>query len=112
MKNCTLKFLQDILYGYKRHFKRTATKQLRIPMWNELSIDKMWELAVRIRDFLNFMPEDWTTSRKVERTFFWIILVTLAPEYVEQLINNCRAIRHENQVIRDSRVQQDEQLTR
>ena len=39
----------------------------------------------------DFMPPDWTAeSSKTERGFFWGILTTLAPEYVEELIKDCR----------------------
>ena len=39
------------------------------------------------------MPDDWTGSSKTERTFFWDVLVTLAPEYVEELVLDCRRQR-------------------
>ena len=39
------------------------------------------------------MPEDWTADHKTEREFFWGVLTTLAPEYVEALIKDCRQQR-------------------
>ena len=39
------------------------------------------------------MPNDWTGNSKTERGFFWDILTSLAPEYVEALIKDCRQQR-------------------
>ena len=39
------------------------------------------------------MPDEWSGNSKTERTFFWDVLVTLAPEYVEALIKDCRRQR-------------------
>ena len=38
-------------------------------------------------DFLLHMPDEWRADlKKVERTFFWYVLTTLAPEFVEELV--------------------------
>jgi hypothetical protein len=39
------------------------------------------------------MPDDWHGNSKTERTFFWDVLVTLAPEYCEEVIKDCRRQR-------------------
>ena len=40
------------------------------------------------------MPPDWAAdNNKTERTFFWGVLTTMAPEYVEELIKDCRRQR-------------------
>ena len=36
------------------------------------------------------MPDEWNGGAKTERPYFYQILITLAPEYVESLINDCR----------------------
>ena len=45
-------------------------------------------------EFLHYMPSDWSAiSKKTEKPFFWEILSTCAPEYVEQLLIDCREQR-------------------
>jgi hypothetical protein len=44
-------------------------------------------------EFQAHMPDEWGGNSKTERTFFWDILVTLAPEFVEELIKDCRRQR-------------------
>ena len=39
------------------------------------------------------MPDEWNGGSKTERNFFWGVLVTLAPEYAEQLVLDCREQR-------------------
>ena len=39
------------------------------------------------------MPEDWKGDSKTERGFFYSVLITLAPEYVDELIKDCRRQR-------------------
>ncbi len=40
------------------------------------------------------MPEEWRHDlKKAERTFFWAVLTTLAPEFVEQLVLDVRSQR-------------------
>ena len=47
---------------------------------------------------MEYMPSDWTaTSKKTERPFFWSILISLAPQYVEQLVKDVREQRANQQ---------------
>ena len=65
-------------------------RHLRIPIWPELAVSRIWPQAILLQNFRAHMPDDWTGNNKTERTFFWDVLVTLAPEYVEELVLDCR----------------------
>ena len=39
------------------------------------------------------MPDEYVGTSKTERTFFWDILSTLASEFVEELVLDCRRQR-------------------
>ena len=67
---------------------------LDIPLWPEIKLATSWEHASRIIGFLAMMPNEWTTSRKIERAYFWAVFCTLAPKFVENLILECRELRH------------------
>ena len=63
-------------------------------MWNELSVSNMWPEAIKLATFIDYMPEDWIAKQsKVERNYFWTILVFLAEGYVQELIKDCRKQR-------------------
>ena len=52
-------------------------------MWNELSVSNMWLEAIKLATFTDYMPEDWIAKQsKIERTYFWTILIFLAEGYV------------------------------
>jgi len=54
-------------------------------LWPELSIGRIWPEAVKLPRFLEHMPSDWQIQnvKKIERNFFFGVLISLAPEYVE-----------------------------
>ena len=68
---------------------------MKVPYWNELSIEKIWVKAILIKGFLDYMPCDWTTARKVNRDFFYCILCTLAKGWVTALVDECREQRYQ-----------------
>ena len=61
-----------------------------MPLWPELAVHRIWIEARQLPGFLDHMPDEWTGNSKTERPFFWSVLITLAPDYVEQLIIDCR----------------------
>ena len=70
---------------------KNSVRTLKIPKWNELSIANIWQEAIKLNNFLDYMPDEWSVKQsKVERSYFWAILISLAEEYVEALIKNCR----------------------
>ena len=67
---------------------------LKIPLWAELSVARIWPQAAELPEFLPHMPDEWRQDlKKVERSFFWAVLTTLAPEFVEQLVLDVRQQR-------------------
>ena len=68
-----------------------------VPKLPELSINKIWPLAIQIPNFLKYLPLDWKpANHKVERDYFWDIMHALAPEFVDALIADSRKQRNEN----------------
>ena len=83
--------MQMILSNQKRHLTKGEVRLLHVPLWPELAVKRIWPQAMLLDGFANFMPPDWTgENTKTERGFFWGVLSTLAPEYVEALIKDCR----------------------
>ena len=86
--------MQMIMSNQKRHLTKSQVKILHIPLWPELAVKRIWQQAVLLEGFADFMPPDWTgENSKTERGFFWGILTTMASEYVEELIKDCRRQR-------------------
>ena len=76
------KFLQAILCSRKRFLRKFEVRNIKIPHWPELSIARLWSEAIMIPRFLEYMPDEWSLAniKKIEREYFWSILISLAPE--------------------------------
>lgn len=62
---------------------------------SELGIQRIWPQVIVIDQFASHMPDAWiNNSTKVQREFFYGVLATLAPQYVGDLIKDCRDQRH------------------
>ena len=58
---------------------KNSVRTLKIPKWNELSIANIWPEAIKLNNFLDYMPDEWSLKlSKVERSYFWAILISLA----------------------------------
>ena len=56
---------------------------------------RQWQQAIQLENFRAHMPDDWVGDSKTERPFFYAVLASLAPEYVQELIKDCRQQRME-----------------
>ena len=85
-----------ISYKKKKCFKQKDVRHLTVPTVPELGLKNIWEEALQIPEFSSYIPDEWTlANKKADRSFFWGILSTLKPDYVEQLLANCRKLRSE-----------------
>ena len=41
---------------------KNSVKTLRIPKWNELSVSNIWPQAVKLNNFLDYIPDEWTVK--------------------------------------------------
>ena len=92
--------IQKILCQQKKVLPLGKVVRLWVPHWPELAVEKIWPEAIKIPQFLDYCPDEWTGTR-VDRCYFWGILCTLATEYVTQLVDDCQAQRNENKRLRE-----------
>ena len=107
IKSCSIQFLQAILSSRKRFFWKNEQRGLKLPLWPELSISRVWPQAAQLPRFNEYIPDDWSLEhiKRIERAFFFGVLITLAPEYVEHLVIDIRAQRINQQANRIIRPQ-------
>ena len=80
---------------------------MKVPLWPELSIARLWPEAHKLPQMAEYLPSDWNLAnqKKIERGFFMGILISLAPEYLEQTILDIRSQRINQQAGRVIRPQ-------
>ena len=49
-------------------------------------------------DFLKYVPDEWAGGPRADRSFFYTVLQTLAPEYINALLEECRELRAQRKV--------------
>ena len=74
--------MQDILNNRKRYFRKQEVRNLKLPLWNELSVARIWPEAQQLPRMREYLPSEWSLQqpKKIQRDFFFSILITLAPE--------------------------------
>ena len=73
----------------------------KIPLLPELGITRVWEDAMLVPLFSEYIPNEWANGKGADRTFFWAILVHLEVDYVHALISDVkqqRTIRRQEQL--------------
>ncbi len=94
---CSMKFLQSITYRQKLFLYQKNVNTMRVPCWEEMSMLKMWPQACNHPQFRQYMPEDYFHKPgNRDRTYFWGVIATLLPDWVDQLIRECRQKRDDN----------------
>ena len=94
--------MQAILANRKRFVRKFEHRELKLPLWPELSISRIWPEAMKLPRFAEYMPDEWSLQnvKKIEREFMFGQLITLAPEYVEMLVLDIRKQRLEQNATR------------
>jgi hypothetical protein len=86
--------MQQLLQQKKNFFLSKNISTMYVPAWPELALKFIWLEAYKVDEFNSFIPDEWTlTNKKADRPFFYGILCTLKPDYVQQVILDCRQQR-------------------
>ena len=60
----------------KRFFYKNQVRHLRVPLWSELALSRIWPQAAQLPDFAEYMPVEYSAeSKKTDRNFFWSVLI-------------------------------------
>ena len=99
MDTLDVNFLQDIISEQKRYFFKGDVKALanyNIPNYPELAFKVMWKRAESVPGFIDYFPDSWNSEQeRVDKRFFWTILVTMNELYVLDLVKDVKRQRKE-----------------
>ena len=97
---CSAFHIQQIIFNQKLCYFQDEIRRLKIPPYEELSIENIWDTACTIKNFLKYIPKAWDQPRKCERKYFWEIICTLASDWVVELIQECDRLRGSGKILR------------
>ena len=70
----------------KRIFKICDINHIVVPRLDELSVQKMTEMMRDDQELRSYLPDEYFKQKTADRTYFFNILNTLYPEYVQKLL--------------------------
>jgi len=88
-------FLKEVFTNNKRLLKLDEVKRICVPLYDELSVIKLWPMMKKDEEFMKFFPTKMPKGRVPDREYFFNILNTFQGEYLQQLITHAQKQRHE-----------------
>ena len=89
----TKDFLKEVLAGQKQLMKKADVKAVQVPQYDELSVRNLWPEMKKDAHFLSFFPTKYPKDKGPPRDYFFDVLNTLYPEYLQQLMSNANQAR-------------------
>ena len=86
-------FLKEVLAGQKQLLTMAEVKQITVPHYDELSVKALWPDVKKDAKFLSFFPSKYPKGKAPPREYFFNVLNTLQPEYLEQIIAHANEVR-------------------
>jgi hypothetical protein len=77
-----------MMAGEKKKIYKKDVVSLKIPKNPELSIKKMWPIAMKIPNWMKYMPDEWAGGDEVDRAYFWAVFCYLDLELAEKLVSD------------------------
>lgn len=87
-------FLKQVLTEEKRLMPISDVRFINVPMYDELSVKRMWPDMKNSPDFMRFFPDKLPIGRLPDRDYFFNMLNTCNPAYVAELIKHANEQRH------------------
>ena len=87
-------FLKEVFADKKRLLKLKEVKWINVPLYDELSVAKLWPLMQDDTNFMLYMPSKLPKGRSPDRTYFFNIMNTLYENYVASIIEHANKQRN------------------
>ena len=86
-------FLKDVLVGKKQLLKKAEVKDITVPHYDELSVKALYPQFKKDPIFMSYFPDKYPVGKAPPRDYFFNILNTLHPEYLQQIMNHANEQR-------------------
>ena len=81
-------FLKQVLTEEKELIPIADVKFINVPMYDELSVKRLWPDMQNSPDFMRFFPDNLPKGRLPDRDYFFNVMNTVNPEYTSKLIQH------------------------
>ena len=90
----TKDFLKDVLANKKSLMKKAEVTEVDVPFYDELSVKAMWPMFKADQTFTKYFPDKYPVGKGPPRKYFFDILNTIYPEYLQQVLHHANEQRH------------------
>ena len=87
-------FLKGVLIEEKQLLKLNEVNRVNVPHYDELAVATFWPMMHDDERFMRFFPSKLPKGRVPDREYFWNIMHTLHPDYVQNLIRHAQEQRN------------------
>jgi|ETNmetMinimDraft_14_1059893.scaffolds.fasta_scaffold17713_3 hypothetical protein len=74
--------------------KKKNVEQIKVPQYDELSVVQLWPQLQEDKQFAQYFPNAFHKDKGPARDYFFDILNTLYPDYLEQILCHACKLRH------------------
>ena len=86
-------FLKQILAGEKKLLKASEAKICNPPRYDEISVSNLYAECIELEGMADYFPDDYPKGRSCSREYFFTVLATLYPQYLQDLIKKSKLDR-------------------
>ena len=79
-------FLKEVLVGKKDLLRKSVVVTVMVPHYDELSVRRLWPDLKKDPDFSKYFPSKFPKDKGPPREYFFNVLNTVHPEYLQQLM--------------------------
>ena len=87
-------FLKQVFTNEKKLLKKKNVEQIKVPQYDELSVTQLWPQLQEDKQFTQYFPNVFPKDKGPARDYFFDILNTLYPDYLEQILSHACKQRH------------------
>ena len=73
--------------------KKSHVQKVSVPHYDELSVKSLWPQFSKDKEFTQYFPDKYPVGKGPPRQYFFDILNTLHPEYLQQVMNHANEQR-------------------
>ena len=81
-------FLKEVFAGQKALLLKAAVNHVQVPHYDELSVCRLWPEFKKDAEFMKYFPSKYPKDKGPPREYFFNILNTIHPEYLEKVMQH------------------------
>ena len=87
-------FLKLVLADEKKLLPIAECRFINVPKFDELSVKNIYPLFAEDEEVMRYFPDAYPREKGPARDYFFTVLNTLRPEYVDRIVKHAHKVRY------------------